>query len=105
MEHLEVLDLDFNNLQGAFPFKHAKIGSLERLDMNYNSLTGSLDFVNMFPKLKEAHLDNNEFSGTIPERLGELSNLRESCVVYLLICCVSIWTNASFADFHFLLRE
>lgn len=77
LRYLQNLDLDKNNIEGSFPFESSKkIGEMLRLDINFNFLTGNLDFMTMFPNLKEAHLDNNNFGGTIPESLGEQENLR-----------------------------
>ena len=95
LEDLINLDLDKNNITGSFPFSNsANMDELLRLDINYNSLTGSLDFVNMFPNLKEAHLDNNAFVGTIPESVGQLDNLRKC--VYVYVCFVTCSSETYF---------
>ncbi len=77
LQNLQNLDLDKNLIEGPFPVRHETNLSLVRLDINFNSFNGNLDFVTKFQNLKEAHLDNNKFTGNIPEEIGELSNLRE----------------------------
>ena len=70
--------MDKNQINGEFPTRVTnKMTQLLRLDVNYNFLSGGIDFLLQFPSLKEAHLDNNKFSGTIPASLGALSNLGE----------------------------
>lgn len=80
IQSLQNLDLDKNRLQGTFPISGKKSTTnteMLRLDLNFNEISGSLDFLSYFPNLKEAHLDNNNFEGKIPEAVGALSNLRE----------------------------
>ncbi len=75
---LQNLDLDKNRIRGEFQSGNTTNSEMLRLDINYNSFSGSLDFLSNMPNLKEAHLDNNKFDGTIPEVIGTLSNLGES---------------------------
>lgn len=81
---IKQIDFDMNEMSGTIPVVNNT--SLERLDINFNNLTGGVDFLQSFPNLVYAQLDNNEFTGTIPESLGTLTNLsklqiKTSCVV------------------------
>lgn len=77
LPHLENFDVDKNSIQGPFPSTNNTNSEMLRLDINYNFFQGNLDFLSQLPNLKEAHLDNNLFQGTIPEAIGNMSNLRE----------------------------
>ena len=69
------IDLDKNAMSG--PIAQVNNGSLRRLDINFNEFTGDIGFLTSFPNLSFAQLDNNQFTGTIPESLGTLTNLRK----------------------------
>ncbi|KAL4295517.1 hypothetical protein GQ457_12G004410 [Hibiscus cannabinus] len=73
---MEKLDLSLNKLGGAVPDQLvAAFQSLITLNLSHNSFNGSfpLDISN---SLVELYVDNNNFSGEIPEQLGEISELR-----------------------------
>lgn len=67
------LDLDKQDMSGIIEVNNES--ALQRLDINFNNFTGSIDFLTSFPNIIEAHLDNNNFSGEIPDALGQLKNL------------------------------
>lgn len=79
LKKMKNFDMDKNQISGEFPVlqsaKMAKMTNLLRLDFNYNFLSGGIDFLLQFPNLREAHLDNNKFSGTIPDSLGAIKDL------------------------------
>ena len=70
---LAEVDLDKNSLSGNISVEEAS--AVLRLDLNFNFLSGGVDFLTSFPDLQEAHLDNNNFEGTIPSSIGDLNNL------------------------------
>ncbi|POO00636.1 LOW QUALITY PROTEIN: Leucine-rich repeat domain containing protein [Trema orientale] len=49
--------------------------SLEHLDLTWNRITGSLPNLTLFSSLKEVALALNQFSGTVPESIGQLAQL------------------------------
>ena len=63
---LEVLNLRFNKIQGAFPTEIAQLTNLHTLTMAYNDITGELPtFVEKLLSLKALLLSNNEIRGTL----------------------------------------
>lgn len=75
LSSLKRLDLDKNDMSGVI---QVNVDSdIQRLDVNFNKFSGSIDFLQSFPNITEAHLDNNNFSGEIPASLGQLKNLRK----------------------------
>ena len=73
MPSLEHIDLDRNELSGTIEVNGES--SVQKLDINFNNFTGSIDFLTSFPNITVAFLDNNNFDGTIPSSLGNLTNL------------------------------
>eukprot|EP00538_Stauroneis_constricta_P011781 CAMPEP_0119549100 /NCGR_PEP_ID=MMETSP1352-20130426/2884_1 /TAXON_ID=265584 /ORGANISM="Stauroneis constricta, Strain CCMP1120" /LENGTH=363 /DNA_ID=CAMNT_0007594565 /DNA_START=30 /DNA_END=1121 /DNA_ORIENTATION=- len=82
LNKLESISLDSNELSGAVPSCVASLKFLDVVHLQENALSGSLD--NLFtydgivttPTYVELRLDNNNFSGTIPEAMEFLSDLR-----------------------------
>ena len=70
------LELDDNNLTGEIPEEIGKLDSLSSLDLRWNAITGGLENLKNLPELHELKLSANQFSGNIPEALGELTNLK-----------------------------
>ncbi|KAK9024112.1 hypothetical protein V6N11_004291 [Hibiscus sabdariffa] len=73
---MEVMDLSMNKLDGGIP--NQLVAGFERLitlNLSHNSFNGSFDVSNS-KNLVELYVDNNDFSGEIPERFGEISELR-----------------------------
>ncbi len=75
LPNIKQIDMDKNRMSGSIA--SVEYGSLERLDINFNEFTGDIGFLASFPNLTYAQLDNNQFTGTIPESLGSLTNLSE----------------------------
>ncbi|KAL4333083.1 hypothetical protein GQ457_07G018470 [Hibiscus cannabinus] len=72
---MEVMDLSMNKLDGGIP--NQLVAGFERLitlNLSHNSFNGSFDVSNS-RNLLELYVDNNDFSGEIPERFGEISEL------------------------------
>ncbi|KAK8552789.1 hypothetical protein V6N12_041363 [Hibiscus sabdariffa] len=73
---MEIMDLSMNKLHGGIP--NQLVAGFERLitlNLSHNSFNGSFDVSNS-RNLLELYVDNNDFSGEIPERFGEISELR-----------------------------
>ncbi|KAJ6825505.1 protein STRUBBELIG-RECEPTOR FAMILY 3-like isoform X1 [Iris pallida] len=62
------LDISFNNLSGQFPPSMASLSSLSTLNVQNNHLSGMLDVLQDLP-LVDLNIENNLFSGPIPEKL------------------------------------
>ncbi|KAJ6364138.1 hypothetical protein OIU76_029137 [Salix suchowensis] len=75
MTSLINLDLSGNNLSGQLPPSMGILSSLTTLHLQNNRLTGSLDVVQDLP-LEYLNVENNLFSGPIPEKLLGIPNFR-----------------------------
>ena len=79
LPHLKYIDVDNNMITGAFPSVVSSTGKtnadVEVIDANFNMISGGLEFLSSYPNLREAHLDNNKLQGTIPENIGQMTNL------------------------------
>ncbi|KAK9073048.1 hypothetical protein SSX86_007370 [Deinandra increscens subsp. villosa] len=75
-KNLTVMNLGSCNLLGIFPNKILQLQSLEILDLAVNkNLYGSLPDFPINGSLKSLVLSNTNFSGGIPESIGNLKNL------------------------------
>ena len=77
LEHLEELDLAFNQLQGQLPQSILELPNLKVLKLEMNGLSGNLptDF-SKCKELKVLSLFNNSLEGTIPSQIGDASALK-----------------------------
>lgn len=68
--NLQAVDLSFNRLEGTLPANISS--SLVRLRLGGNLLNGSLSSASFWNSMNLTYfeLDNNDFSGTIPQELG-----------------------------------
>ncbi|KAJ9128825.1 hypothetical protein P3X46_034435 [Hevea brasiliensis] len=76
---LKSLILSWNNMRGSFPSKELNnLKNLEILDISYNGFNGSLSLEGLckFKSLVELGLGRNQFSGPLPECIGNLTNLQ-----------------------------
>ncbi|KAL1555667.1 receptor-like protein EIX1 [Salvia divinorum] len=74
LTHLRSLDLSGNYLRSIFPFIHGSV--LETLVLYYNHFTGSMPDLRGLPSLTELNLRGNNFTGSIPLNIGQLSRLQ-----------------------------
>ncbi|XP_065020930.1 protein STRUBBELIG-RECEPTOR FAMILY 3-like isoform X1 [Musa acuminata AAA Group] len=70
------LDLSFNNLSGQLPPSMGSLSSLTTLHMQNNQLSGILNVLEDLP-LKDLNIENNLFSGPVPEKLLNVPNLKK----------------------------
>ncbi|XP_076890945.1 receptor-like protein 7 [Bidens hawaiensis] len=75
-KNLRVMNLVACNLNGTLPNKVLQLQKLEIIDLTQNkNLTGSLPDFPINGSLKSLMLSNTDFSGGIPESIGNLKNL------------------------------
>ncbi|KAA8524455.1 hypothetical protein F0562_010878 [Nyssa sinensis] len=70
------LDLSSNNLSGQLPPSLENLSSLITLHLQNNQLSGTLDVLQDLP-LRDLNIENNLFSGPIPEKLLNIPNFRK----------------------------
>uniref|UniRef100_A0A5B6Z074 Protein kinase domain-containing protein n=1 Tax=Davidia involucrata TaxID=16924 RepID=A0A5B6Z074_DAVIN len=70
------LDLSSNNLSGQLPPSLENLSSLTTLHLQNNQLSGTLDVLEDLP-LRDLNIENNLFSGPIPENLLNIPNFRK----------------------------
>ncbi|KAL1555669.1 receptor-like protein EIX1 [Salvia divinorum] len=77
LTNLLSLDLSSNSLSSISAFiLRSVLESLEILDVSKNQLNGSLPDMRAFHSLTELHLPGNNFTGSIPLSIGQLSKLQ-----------------------------
>ncbi|KAL1555494.1 receptor-like protein EIX2 isoform X1 [Salvia divinorum] len=77
LTNLHSLDLSYNSLSSTSLSILAPVfESLEILDLSYNQLNGCIPDPSAFSSLKELHLLKNNFTGSIPSSIGQLSELQ-----------------------------
>ncbi|MQL81342.1 hypothetical protein Taro_013788 [Colocasia esculenta] len=70
-EHLRVVDLGGNRLQGGFPGFLAEFHGLQELDLGSNLFSGSIpDSLGALANLERLNLSHNNFTGTLPSFRG-----------------------------------
>ncbi|KAH8490462.1 hypothetical protein H0E87_022846 [Populus deltoides] len=69
------LDLSNNNLSGQLPSSFIDLASLTTLRLQDNQLSGTLDVLQDLP-LRDLNVENNLFSGPIPDKLLAIPNFR-----------------------------
>ncbi|CAI5478338.1 unnamed protein product [Closterium sp. Yama58-4] len=79
--YLKVLDLSYNPIGGAFPYKLVnRLSRLEALNMQQSGITDStLSLAQLWrhPSLRSLDLSFNKFSGNLPPVLGRIKNLNK----------------------------
>ncbi|CAN4094119.1 unnamed protein product [Withania somnifera] len=69
------LDLSINNLSGPLPPSLGDLSSLTTLHLQNNQLSGTLDVLQDLP-LADLNVENNLFSGPIPQKLFSIPNFK-----------------------------
>lgn len=75
LKNLWQLELYSNFLSGKLPVGFGNLTSLVNLDANHNNLQGNISEVRFLTKLASLHLFENQFTGEVPEELGEFNDL------------------------------
>ncbi|WOL16028.1 protein STRUBBELIG-RECEPTOR FAMILY 3-like [Canna indica] len=70
------LDISGNNLSGQLPPSMGSLSSLTTLHIQNNQLSGTLDVLQDLP-LQDLNVENNMFSGPIPEKLLDIPNFKK----------------------------
>lgn len=70
------LDLSSNNLSGELPPSLENLSQLTTLHLQNNQLSGTLDVLQDLP-LRDLNIENNLFSGPIPEKMLQIPNFRK----------------------------
>ena len=87
MEHLQILDLQQNKLQGTLPPEWGQFGlpALKTLRLDQNNLEGEIPWewcnLGSMTHLQDMILANNAFSGAIPKCLSQLKSLENFSVL------------------------
>ncbi|KAG9454992.1 hypothetical protein H6P81_007896 [Aristolochia fimbriata] len=76
---LEIFRAGSNNLSGILPDDFFGIGSLKQISLPLNNITGILqnEFFAKLPNLTTLELNDNGFSGELPQDIGRLSSLEQ----------------------------
>ncbi|XP_042048365.1 protein STRUBBELIG-RECEPTOR FAMILY 2-like isoform X2 [Salvia splendens] len=75
LEHLQELDLSFNSFTGDLPVSIKSLANLTGLFLQNNQFTGSVIFLANLT-LTDLNIEDNHFSGVIPEQFQNITNLR-----------------------------
>nr|XP_016460467.1 PREDICTED: LOW QUALITY PROTEIN: protein STRUBBELIG-RECEPTOR FAMILY 3-like [Nicotiana tabacum] len=70
------LDLSGNSLSGSLPSSLGSLSSLTTLHLQNNQLSGTLDVLQDLP-LADLNVENNLFSGPIPQKLFSIPNFKK----------------------------
>ncbi|KAF4368849.1 hypothetical protein F8388_021461 [Cannabis sativa] len=73
---LSVLDLSFNTIPGNLPESLSSLTSVTSMYLQNNQLTGTIDVLANLP-LQTLNVENNKFTGWIPEQLKNINLKRE----------------------------
>ncbi|CAL5210455.1 unnamed protein product [Lathyrus oleraceus] len=72
---LKQLDVSFNSLSGDLPQSLKSAKSLKKIHLQNNKLTGSINVLARLP-LDDVNVENNKFTGWVPESLKDITSLR-----------------------------
>ncbi|XP_022152611.1 protein STRUBBELIG-RECEPTOR FAMILY 6-like isoform X2 [Momordica charantia] len=75
LSSLSTLDFSFNSLSGALPQSFSNLTSMNSMFLQNNQLSGTIDVLANLP-LQNLNVENNNFTGWIPERLKNI-NIQE----------------------------
>ncbi|CAN6444911.1 unnamed protein product [Victoria cruziana] len=77
LQKLQILDLSFNGLSGDLPRSFGSLSMLGTLHLQSNQLTGPVDVLTSLP-LDHLNLENNHFSGWVPNELRKIKDIKTS---------------------------
>ncbi|XP_038717431.1 protein STRUBBELIG-RECEPTOR FAMILY 5-like isoform X1 [Tripterygium wilfordii] len=72
---LQMLDLSYNSITGNLPQSFASLKSLSSLYLQNNKFTGPINALSNLD-LKDLNVENNQFTGWIPDELKEIDDLK-----------------------------
>ncbi|RDX71756.1 Protein STRUBBELIG-RECEPTOR FAMILY 5, partial [Mucuna pruriens] len=75
LSKLKQLDVSFNSLSGNLPKSFKSLTNLKKLHLQNNQFTGSVNVLANLP-LEDLNVENNKFSGWIPEELKDIKSLQ-----------------------------
>jgi hypothetical protein len=75
LSKLKEVELYSNNLTGSIPETFSQLKMLARFDLYNNKLEGNIEIISAMSKLVILNLNDNRFSGTIPNEITELNEL------------------------------
>ncbi|KAI3471548.1 hypothetical protein Pfo_028198 [Paulownia fortunei] len=75
LENLREMDLSFNNFTGDLPTSFSSLTNIAGLFLQSNQFTGSVIFLANL-SLSDLNIEDNHFSGVIPEKFQKIHNLR-----------------------------
>ncbi|EOA18507.1 hypothetical protein CARUB_v10007059mg [Capsella rubella] len=78
LQHLQSLNLGYNNISGLLPESIGNLKYLRDLDLQYCSLFGNIpSSLGNLSHLTSLHLSDNDFTGELPDSMGHLNKLTE----------------------------
>ncbi|XP_031504579.1 protein STRUBBELIG-RECEPTOR FAMILY 5-like [Nymphaea colorata] len=77
LQKLKTLDLSFNGLSGGLPHSFGSLSMLDTLYLQSNQITGPVDVLTSLP-LDHLNLENNHFSGWVPDELKKIKDVKIS---------------------------
>jgi hypothetical protein len=86
---LREIDLSENNLVGQVPLEFAMLETAQAISLRDNQISGELngEIFGYLPRLTILYLENNKFSGTIPESLRDNGVLRKLSACLIIPVC------------------
>nr|CAB3454971.1 unnamed protein product [Digitaria exilis] len=77
LTNLTALDLSYNNFSGNIPQSFNSMTSLKTLYLQNNKFSGTIDVLANLP-LNVLNVENNQFTGWVPDKLKGINNLQTS---------------------------
>ncbi|XP_066400393.1 protein STRUBBELIG-RECEPTOR FAMILY 7-like [Miscanthus floridulus] len=77
LTNLTTLDLSYNIFSGNIPQSFNSLTSLKTLYLQNNKLSGTIDVLTNLP-LNDLNVENNQFTGWVPDKLKGINNLQTS---------------------------
>lgn len=77
LTNLTTLDLSYNTFSGDIPHSFNSLTSLKTLYLQNNKFNGTIDVLTDLP-LTDLNVENNQFTGWIPDKLKGINNLQTS---------------------------